>query len=963
MGKIQRDQSLCSCGSGRSYDQCCGFAKGGLVIHFPRAKKSNYMAYLENCMAELIGYARRYFYNWETEGASRFTSYSQFNEIDDHFTQMFWHWYVINYRFHSDVSPIIDFYIAEKEDEMDQKHRDIYHAIKESYLSIYQVQWIKNNVVSLKGLLSRQEVIVERNFGSLTRIVEPGSLLLARVVKIDNSPVILGKPTLVFSEHKKYLAEEINSVCISEGISNPCLFLKSHAEVLTGLVMDLNQGLKKTRIKARTLVISALDKPLLSKKLLSGEVFTLLEQNDKWLKFTWGEGTGLLRRLYFSADDIIVVAEDHNQLGEATQMLKGILENTTLKAAYRWIEGYDFSSEEVAGETMLEIMHDKHMEEWLTSNHQELDGMTPLQAVEDVRGRVLLESMLSDLELMEFRARSRGEYFFPTTVIRTKLNLDHNNLNKDLLNPVAIAVMVSRHRARQELSQYVTAYNWSNEEYCKVAVAMFDLYIASREYKRMAWMLYIWHEFSTIYRPKVAKAKYWIAALEHIYLACIGERVNFAWTAKKFGVPVGVVSKHVQLIEKHFKRFPLDFKLDLSNYPTWEELSEQEKIDAFEEVQQHLQLFTYAMKHTWSRDENLVRMEYYELVNSAGRFWDEATKKVYEQFFKDHINKDDLDGQQSTIANYFWENQARRFPPYLRRAAFILMMSYVGAYRVIPTGYNQLIFEDIFTGEKREAIGRFGDRVHDNIVPGMISITRVLPLDNKLWISEPMFTVMPDLIELFQKNADILMENLHPYDITDYKYLKKRGERLVKAYIMSLDEMEQIAVNLMNQPLYMEWQIAQVINSKQAIQILKQNRKFRVLSSDSAGTTFIWMSFNSNQMYQWGYVRAGAERIAITLPPGKDLDKFIKDIRRAFKSADIVVAFRPFEAGFNLIKDLQQRMIADLAAFFNRHPELSLALLRQDDLKDEETAWNQGIFLLKLGALLMDYLEENRKTD
>ena len=118
----------------------------------------------------------------------------------------------------------------------------------------------------------------------------------------------------------------------------------------------------------------------------------------------------------------------------------------------------------------------------------------------------------------------------------------------------------------------------------------------------------------------------------------------------------------------------------------------------------------------------------------------------------------------------------------------------------------------------------------------------------------------------------------------------------------------------------MEWQIAHIINSQQAIQLLSQNRKFRVLSSDSVGTTFIWMSFNSNQMYQWGYVRVGAERIAITLPPGKDLDKFTKDIRRTFKSADIVVAFRPFEAGYNLIRDLQQRMVADLAAFFNRHP-------------------------------------------
>ena len=150
-----------------------------------------------------------------------------------------------------------------------------------------------------------------------------------------------------------------------------------------------------------------------------------------------------------------------------------------------------------------------------------------------------------------------------------------------------------------------------------------------------------------------------------------------------------------------------------------------------EEVQQHLQMFAYGIKQVWGRNEEDSQKEYYELVNTMGRFWNEPTRRVYEQFFRAHFCMDDVNCNHTSIANLFWENQARRFPPYLKTASFNLMMSYVGGYRVLPQGNNSLLFEDIFTGETYQVYGRFGNRVHENIVPGMISITRLLPLNGK----------------------------------------------------------------------------------------------------------------------------------------------------------------------------------------------------------------------------------------
>lgn len=958
MANLQSHQTLCNCGSGKPFDQCCGDNSGCLVIHFPRAKKRNYASLLESSISELVGYARRYFYNWEAAGIARFTSYSQIHDIDDPFSNLFWHWYAVNYRFHRDVSPIIDFYIAEKEDEMEEHIRPVYSALKESYISLYQVQWIRNNAVCLRDIFCHLEYIVERDFGPNTRVVEQGMLLLARVVQVNRTPIIIGRPFLVYSEHKNYLLEEVNSLRVYEGINDPRLFLREYAEVLCGLVMDLTHGVKKSRIKSRTLLLQDTDRRMMAEKILHNQSFNLLERNERWLKLTWGQGRGLLRRLYLGTNSIILAAEDQNEMSEATQMLKGILERSALQEPYRWVEGYDFVNEEEAEEILVEVMHDKYLEEWLSTTHQELENLTPLQAIEDVRGRVLLEALLNDLEMLELRAKSRGEYCFPTASIRAKLNLDKNRLNREMMQPEAIAIKVSKHRDRQELSSFITAYNWPREDLRQVAVAAFDIYSSARDYTTLAWILFMWNEFATIYQPKISKVRAWLAALEHTYLKVTDDRVSFALTAKRFSIPTGMVSKHTQLIERHFDRYPLDLSAQIADYPSWEELDDREKVSSYEEVTQHLQMFTYALKSLWSRSEEEARMEYYELVNTMGKSWDEANRRVYEQFFRAHYCMDDMNVNQSTITNLFWENQARRFPPYLKTASFNLMMSYVGAYRVLPVGKSGLIFEDIFTGDRHEVYGRFGSRVHDNIVPNMISITRLLPLGDKYWVNEPMFIVLPDLAELFEKNLNMLLEKLHPYDPSDIRYLKERGEKIIKAYIFSLDELEQTALNLMNQPLNIEWHAARITDAEQIKSLIKQNRKFRILSQEPERCSFVWMSFSPSQTYQWAYLTVEEKQLIITLPPGKDLEKLIREIRRTLRNANLMVSFRKIDLGFHKLKDLEKNMIADLAAFFNSHPELSLALLRQDDLDDEEMEWMQGIFLLKLGSLLMEYLDQ-----
>jgi hypothetical protein len=257
-----------------------------------------------------------------------------------------------------------------------------------------------------------------------------------------------------------------------------------------------------------------------------------------------------------------------------------------------------------------------------------------------------------------------------------------------------------------------------------------------------------------------------------------------------------MVSRSAYIVNRHFEKYPPNFKTEMIHYPSWEELDHYEMVQSYEEVYHHFSIYSYTIGNRDPKTKTEVQTAYYQPVNTRARFWDELNKKIYGDFFEHHYLLDHINANGSTIMNTFWDNQANRFPPYLREAAFRFMMSYVGAYRIKPAGKNSLIFEDVFSGEEFEVYGRFGDNVHENIVPGMIGICRLLPLEKLRWVSDPMFIVLQDMQDIFERNLEIMTENLAGYDASDPLYLKKRGEFLVKAYIRSIDEFEQAALNL-----------------------------------------------------------------------------------------------------------------------------------------------------------------------
>lgn len=953
----------CPCGSGKEYGQCCAQSASCQVIHFPRGKRNNFRAIIEEALEDLILYARRYFPNWDNVAQAKFLSYSQGGEINQKFSHIFWQWYVLNYRFYSDVSPLIDFYLVEMEDILTEKMKTVYAALQHSYLSIYMVNWIRNNTVAVSDIFCGEEHIIERDFGSVTQFIEQGSLLYGRIIKLENASTVIGRPLIVNAEQKSYLLDEVSAVYLSENSRNRediREFLRECAEVTAGLVMDVVQGIKKNRVKSKTLRLEGRARKVLLYKLHNNKRFDMLERHNHWLKFTWQEGQGIFKRLYIGEEALLVSADESSDILFAARVLEEMLAGE--QSEFIWQDGIVVADEGQEEDIQTELMVDKNLEDWLNLPHPELADLTPLEAMKDIKGRVLLENLLTDMEMLELIARSRGEYNYPTAVIRRTLGLDKNAVSREMSNPQAIAIKVEKLRNRQMLSSYVTAYNWLSSEYAQVAAAIYDIYTKGKmDQRRLAWLLYLWCEFTTVHRPRVSRIQNWIAALEFTLSNNLGEDISYTKLSRAFGISTAMISRSAYIVNRHFEKYPPNFKIDLIHYPSWEELDHYEMIQSYEEVYHHLSIYSYTIGNRDPKIKEAVQSSYYEPVNTRARFWDELNKKIYADFFEHHYLLDQVYADGSTIMNSFWDNQANRFPPYLREAAFRFMMSHVGAYRISPAGKSSLVFEDLFSEEKFEVYGRFGDNVHENIVPGMIGICRLLPLEKLRWVSDPMFIVLQDMQGIFERNFNMMTEELAGFDASDPLYLKKRGEYLVKAYIRSIDEFEKEALNLVNQPLQSEWQYAYIACYEKAHDLISACKQFRPLYKDSSRSSFMWDCFCAQGNYQWGYVLVKDNMIIISAPPGKDMNKFTRDIRRAFKCSDLVLAFRPAELSRKVLKELEGYMVADLADYFDKNPAQSLILLRQDSFSNEEKEWQQGVFLLKLGSLLMDYLESKKK--
>lgn len=806
------------------------------LIYFPREQSRQMRNKIDQIIANMINYAQSYFNNWHEKAYTRFISNTQIDELEPFLQSVFWEWFILDFRLYPDASAILGFYLAEHEEVMEEKDKEICEALSNSNLSIYRVLSNNHSVIVVEDIFNYKQKILSKTTLPVKHIkyIKDGAILFARISNINNENFIIGTSSFIPEVQHSLLYEKVLELRKINALAEVQV-LKEKAELLCGIIIDLHQGKEKKKESYLA-------------KILSEDEESHGEIND-------------------------YLVSDYSQKVEQNKVQKTILS---------------------------------------------INGI-----------------INNFINLKKLRA--------------------HGNLNQE-----SIKNKVQKHRLRQELSPFVSDYTWEHENYNLIAIKLFDSYEQSESsYLRLSYLLYMWNEFTLIHKPSISKQSKWIKILEYIYNEIFIEKNNSSLDL--LSRLQSLFNKKTLLIIKHFKDYPLKGStISHKKIVEWEETNDIERLNLYEIALKHIYMNVNSNISTKSLRNN-ANISYFAQINKKTNYWDQSFKNNIESFFEDHLYYDYLFAEGKNLVFAFWEKQARLFPADLKEAILNLMMSHVSVYRVIIINLDKIELEDIFSG-KRYILNTYkNEGLIIKFKQDMLILTRALPLKKTISCNRAVFALMSDMEEIFMFKVDVLMEKIQCEDSNNPIYLKKRGEILLQAYFSSLEEIEKTTLELLRNPLVLNWQIAKLNKEIDIEYLLNVGNEFFFLYSDEERKSYIWINKKTQNIMQWGYILLERNCLYITVPPGKDIEQLKNKLKSAVKLSSVILAFRDIAFETNT-ESLDSHVIIDLVNFFNFHPELSKTLLRQDDILDESIECSQGIFLLRIVSLLIKKNEEDNNS-
>ena len=925
MTKVQEHKNLCKCGSGLPYEDCCGPDTPASVVYFNSRRRTELRDQLNLALGELSAYAKRYFYGWEPAARQKFFSTFRHPVRDYIWEGIFQHWFVVNYRFHDDVSPLLDFYLAEHEDKLLADYLPVFSALKESFLSVYQVLWIHDETFALRDVFSQKEYIMAREQDSYAGDLEPGSLLLARVANLAHVPLLVGPWVLFSASSRGYLKEDLQFLRANYGLTSLASFLREHADLLCGLVSDMTQGGPDTRIKTRCFSTLRMERREIVPELLARAGFSREENEGEWLKFRRYDGRGFYR-VALGKGHCVVAASRLIDLYEICHVLDQGCKSELQGLRLRWLEGCPFPGGE---QLVREIEKERVLEEWLTCPREDLEGMTPLQASRSRKGRNLLNYLLE-------KESTAGRYstilpagYQQVDYLKQRLGLNKRTFRR---NQQAVESLVCQYRTSQELSPYPRDYVWMDQDSQRLALRAFDRYHHNpMEKYKLAWILFLWNEYSFIYRPRVVDCNAWLAALEAVFMELVGSQASPLKQWRTYGGSLLVQKKNSHRLRRHLARYPLDLEKRIKVYPVWQQMGAEEQVKSYRQVMKEIKRFSLLPHPFWNDDKNNA---YSQFVYPASGVADTLESKVQETLgrcFEEYYCLDHCGANPGSLINLFWEEQAIRYPSYLRTACFNIMMSFIGAYRVARGKNGQMILADIFTDQQLLPYPS-GEL---QLLAGDILLTRLLPAGNRVWVTGPVLSLEGNQEPLLHMFLAQLMEDMAGKDDSDFIFLKERGLRLVRAFLMVREEQARQVNSLLYRPLRLNWFVTKT-DVRIIRQVLVDNVQYFMACNHDNNSFLLFDPTGENTPL--GYLMAKEDGLFL-VPLWGDQQMFFQAVSNIFIAEGVIFKADPVPGNHASFRALERIMLEDLAGCLSQNHKLSMRMGfpgRQGEIIDGE---------------------------
>lgn len=233
--KIGRN-APCPCGSGKKYKKCClAEADPPVDLLWHRIGKAHddlidrLMAFVQTALGDkVMAFAAAEFLLWPEDEAPR--------ELIDAHLQLFMPWFLFNWEYDPDDAdvaldipanePVAGIYLAGNADRLDEMQVHLAEAAMDKPFSFLEVTACQpGRAISFKDIFTGVETQVMEKTASQT--VEPGDILLARVVTVDHVSILMGcgnitirpswKPGIIYlRQHMKQQSLSISDEIVAE---------------------------------------------------------------------------------------------------------------------------------------------------------------------------------------------------------------------------------------------------------------------------------------------------------------------------------------------------------------------------------------------------------------------------------------------------------------------------------------------------------------------------------------------------------------------------------------------------------------------------------------------------------------------------------------------------------------------------------------------------------------------------
>ncbi len=381
---------LCPCGSGKKYKKCCIvleniidpeedlFTRYNNILSVTKIK-------LEQAYAQPIKKIRN-------EAKDLFLRFTPDRILTSEYESLFSDWLWLD-KTDSEENTLAFHYLQTHGEYMDDSLRTCLSSLTLSYLSIYEVVGMENQLLKVKDIFTDLEVgvLVKEPFDS------PQSLLLGRLVHMPEASIFSGTVLLMTNEddRQEFIINHFNYLKSLSTDTYLNLF-KFQGHIILGLFAH---AYKKVMVNLNDIRYAPLNQED-SKKLVtawqSNENFSPVHNLEGYQWFTPVYSDRGYVRIAIGEENIILsadVLDDVDYLQEQVKSLLPTLDFTIINSIF-----LNQPPSLAHSDIWLAIIKDQESEKWLNTPVNELEGRTPNEVLKEDGGKNYLLKILNNLE-------------------------------------------------------------------------------------------------------------------------------------------------------------------------------------------------------------------------------------------------------------------------------------------------------------------------------------------------------------------------------------------------------------------------------------------------------------------------------------------------------------------------------------------------------------------------------------